>query len=804
LSFERGLERFGPWPGGREVQVAAASRLRESWARVSVARDVTEQKRSREQLAYRLPMLDDTEDAIIAFDSEWRVTAWNKGAERMYGWSAEDALGRQLRSFMRMELSDEQHAEARREVAERGRWRGEVAVGRKDGSRVSLESITVAISDQHSQVTGYLSIHRDVTERTPAEPALLEAQRRSKAILESISDSFSSLDAEWRFVYVNRRALDRVEEVKGKPVALDELVDKNIWEVFPEMVGTTIDHELHRAVREQKTLRFEAYSPPTGVWLELHAYPSEDGGVSVYGHDITERKRAEEERESRARQQALVAELGLRALASDELQPLLDGAVALVARMLNVELVGVAEVLPGGERLLLRAGVGWTGGAVEGGTAMAGPGSLIDYTIASGDPMVSEDLAADDRFALSPLLSENGAVSGATVVIGGRSEPFGSLGAFSSRRRSFSKHDVNFLQAVANVLATAVERTQAMERLEEVREAERSRIARDLHDEALQDLAVAVAQTMILVGAPVLDSATRRRVAGVVSALRSASQHLRAAIYDLRLTGEEHRPVVELLADLVELQRALAVNCQIDLEIREGAPTGPLGPRGTELLRLVREALVNARRHSRARTIRVVVSGSRKVLCISVTDDGRGIDAARDPSVAAGWGIAGMRERAALLGGELEIKSEPTAGTSVRLTLPLASHDEATDVDVRVLVVEDHPAMREAIATRFEREPGFVVAGQAGALAEARPMLTEVDFAVVDLGLPDGDGGDLINELRDRNPRARALVLTASLDPADNARAERSGAAAVLNKTADLDDLVDAVRRLHHGAAPRL
>jgi DNA-binding NarL/FixJ family response regulator len=163
-----------------------------------------------------------------------------------------------------------------------------------------------------------------------------------------------------------------------------------------------------------------------------------------------------------------------------------------------------------------------------------------------------------------------------------------------------------------------------------------------------------------------------------------------------------------------------------------------------------------------------------------------------------------MRERAALLGGELEIQSEPTAGTSVRLTLPLASHDEATDVDARVLVVEDHPAMREAIATRFEREPGFVVAGQAGALAEARPMLTEVDFAVVDLGLPDGDGGDLINELRDRNPRARALVLTASLDPADNARAERSGAAAVLNKTAGLDDLVDAVRRLHHGAAPRL
>jgi len=70
---------------------------------------------------------------------------------------------------------------------------------------------------------------------------------------------------------------------------------------------------------------------------------------------------------------------------------------------------------------------------------------------------------------------------------------------------------------------------------------------------------------------------------------------------------------------------------------------------------------------------------------------------------------------------------------------------------------------------------------------------------VLDLGLPDGYGADLIKELRMVNPRAQALVLSAAFDRADIARAVQSGAAGVLNKTADLDDVVDAVRRLRAG-----
>lgn len=119
----------------------------------------------------------------------------------------------------------------------------------------------------------------------------------------------------------------------------------------------------------------------------------------------------------------------------------------------------------------------------------------------------------------------------------------------------------------------------------------------------------------------------------------------------------------------------------------------------------------------------------------------------------------------------------------------------------RILLVEDHASFRQTLAVLFEHEPGFRVAGQAGTLAEARRLLqdVEVDMAVVDLSLPDGEGTDLIEEIGDEETGLTALVLTASVDRADHARAVEAGAAGVLHKSADVDEIVDAMRRLAAG-----
>ena len=126
--------------------------------------------------------------------------------------------------------------------------------------------------------------------------------------------------------------------------------------------------------------------------------------------------------------------------------------------------------------------------------------------------------------------------------------------------------------------------------------------------------------------------------------------------------------------------------------------------------------------------------------------------------------------------------------------------NSATD-RVRILLVEDHASFRQALAFMFEREPEFTVVGQAGSVAEARRSLDGVDVAVVDLGLPDGDGTALIEELSKAEPRIMTLVLSASLDPGRFARAVEAGASGVLHKAVAIVDIVDAVRRLKAGEA---
>jgi PAS domain S-box-containing protein len=174
-------------------------------------------------------------------------------------------------------------------------------------------------------------------------------------------------------------------------------------------------------------------------------------------------KKSEEELRVRARQQHAVAKLGQRALAKPGLAALMDEAVTLVARVLDLEYCKFLELLPDGENLLLRAGVGWKEGLVGYAKVGAGLDSQAGHTLRSDGPVIVEDLRSETRFDGPPLLHEHRVVSGMSVIIGSSERPFGVLGAHTKKRRAFTEDDLNFLQAVANVLGAAIERERAEE-----------------------------------------------------------------------------------------------------------------------------------------------------------------------------------------------------------------------------------------------------------------------------------------------------------------------------------------------------
>jgi diguanylate cyclase (GGDEF)-like protein/PAS domain S-box-containing protein len=222
-------------------------------------------------------------------------------------------------------------------------------------------------------------------------------------------------------------------------------------DTFDSLAGGAAEYRLlHRDGRE--------------VWVRddarlLHGV---DGTRRWHGvmSDITEARRAQTELELRAAQQAAVARLGERALEGASTSDLMQEAVSAAAELLDVDLAAVLELLPESGELLVRA-IHPASKRRVGARVPAGKGSQAGYTLLTGAPVTVTDMEAEERFTRSPYLSQLGVRSGLTVAIAGRQAPFGVLGIQSRWRREFPAGDLDFAQALANVLGDAFERQLA-------------------------------------------------------------------------------------------------------------------------------------------------------------------------------------------------------------------------------------------------------------------------------------------------------------------------------------------------------
>src|SRR5829696_4332012 len=244
---------------------------------------------------FRLLVEGVKEYAIFMLDAEGRVTTWNPGARRIKGYESEEIIGEHFSIFYTHEDVERGHPE---EVlwlaAADGRYEEEGLRVRKDGSTFWADVVIMALTDEAGDLRGFAKVTRDITARKEAEERerLLvreqAARERATDILESMSDAFYAVDMEWRFTYVNGKA----EELWGR--SREELLGKNVWEVFPEAVGAEPYRQIGRAMVEGVTTEFETRLSRHGAWVAGRAYPSREG-LSVYFRDVTERKRAEEE-----------------------------------------------------------------------------------------------------------------------------------------------------------------------------------------------------------------------------------------------------------------------------------------------------------------------------------------------------------------------------------------------------------------------------------------------------------------------------------------------------------------------------
>jgi PAS domain S-box-containing protein len=342
--------------------------------------------------------------------------------------------------------------------------------GQVDG-HLLVRAIRYAVGRERARKEHLQLLAREQAARAEAA----QAEQRFHDIVQGLHAIVWEADAEtWRFTFVSQRA----EDILGYPVER-WLEQSDFWisHIHPEDRERTVAYCLeYIALGRDHEIEYRAVAADgRTVWLQdiVHVVRDAEGrirqlrGVMV---DITTRKQVEEELEVRARQQAGVAGLGQQALAGPSLAELFDEAVAQVAHTLAVEYGKVLQLLPDGKALRLLAGVGWKAGLVGHALVDAGADTQAGYTLLTKEPVIVEDLRTETRFRGSRLLHDHNIVSGLDVIIYSGGQPFGILSAHTRRRRTFTQDDIHFLQAIAHVLGTAIERKQVEEALRIARE----------------------------------------------------------------------------------------------------------------------------------------------------------------------------------------------------------------------------------------------------------------------------------------------------------------------------------------------
>ena len=416
--------------------------------------------------------------AVVVFDSESTVAWANAAVERYFGVDRTGVVGREKRDFVVDEVAptlDDAEAFVDRVLAAGGAESSDRVECRVTPSGERTERWLERRSERVTAGTyagGHAAVYHDVTERKRRERELREHRAQYETIVETVEDGIYAVDEDARFVAVNHgfcelTGYDR-EELLGAHATM--VHDDEITPEAESKVGAIVAGERESARIDLDVETKAGRRVPCET--RLAAYSVEDGyGRCGVVRDVSDRLEREDELQRRVHQQSVVTNLGRRALEDRNIDALLAEAAELVAETLDSDLCKVLDLDESGDELLLRSGVGWDDGLV--GTARVsadGDDSQAAHTLRADGPVVVTDLATERRFGGPSLLTDHGVRSGVSTVIGPRDDPWGILGTHNRSSTEFSTHDVNFVQSVANILASAIARHDRERELERRRE----------------------------------------------------------------------------------------------------------------------------------------------------------------------------------------------------------------------------------------------------------------------------------------------------------------------------------------------
>ena len=657
------------------------------------------------------------------------------------------------------------------------------------------------------------------------EAALHASESRTSAVLSSITDGLITLDAAWRYTYVNAEA---ARLLRRSP---ESLIGQNVWELFPDAVGGESWEHLHRAVRERVSVSYENFNALIGIWLNTRAYPTADGGIAVYFQDVTARKDAERQLEIHLAATSRLQDLSTQLVHAGDMPALLREILDASCELLGTTRGNIQFFDPDTLQLRIAVHTGFGRRFLER-YAEEGNPLICERAADRLERVIIEDVATEpglqDTHDQKVLLGDGIRAVQSTPLVTREGTLLGMLSNHWSEPHRPGEREFRYLDLLARMASDYIERTSAEQRLIEADRRKTEFLAMLAHE--LRNPLAPIGNAV-----EILRSTDNREQVEQASAMldRQVRQMVRLVddLLDMsRITQgkiELRREVIELgkvVSQAVEGTRWLVQSMEHELQVT--LPMRPLRLRAdpARLSQVISNLLTNACKFmDKEGSIRLVVREEGSEAVISVRDEGIGISAAQLPHIfdlfvqgdislerttsGLGIGLTLVKSLVELHGGRVEARSDgPGRGSEFVFRLPgllesglahaVASPDAAGEGrGQRVLVVDDNRDSAESLAMMLELSGFTVHKAHDGLDAVNVAARLRPDVILLDIGLPSLNGYDVCRRIRQQPEAGEALIvaLTGWGQEEDKRRSREAGFDSHLVKPVNLQVLVTLI-----------